>query len=69
MVEKNNEYFDKYGFIFIVFAHGKTPKEMLEMLKKRLNNKREDELKIAIKEQEKIIHLRLNRVSSGDKKI
>ena len=36
----NDEYFDKFGFIFIVCATGKTAKEMLDMLEVRLKNDR-----------------------------
>src|SRR5207237_8944271 len=34
----NDEYFKKHGFIFIVFATGKSAGEMLELLEDRLKN-------------------------------
>ena len=38
---KNDEYLEKFGFIFIVFATGKTAEEMLGLLESRLGNSRE----------------------------
>lgn len=60
----NNEYEKKFGYIFIVCATGKTAQEMLEMLNKRLPNNPKDELKIAAKEQNKITHLRIDKLFS-----
>ena len=58
----NNSYETKYGFIFIVCATGKSAEEMLSLLQERIKNDRSDELKIAITEQNKITHLRLNKL-------
>lgn len=55
----NDFYFDKFGFIFIVFATGKSAQEMLSLLKIRVENSREEELMNAAKEQDKITQLRL----------
>jgi len=60
--ELNDVYEEKYGFIFIVCATGKSAEEMLEILKKRLHNDRSDELKIAISEQNKITNIRLEKL-------
>jgi 2-oxo-4-hydroxy-4-carboxy-5-ureidoimidazoline decarboxylase len=54
----------KFGYIFIVCATGKSAKEMLEMLRKRLPNSPEVEIKIAAREQNKITHLRINKLFS-----
>lgn len=58
----NNAYFDKFGFIFIICATGKSADEMLEALLQRLPNDRAAELKIAAGEQAKITQLRLQKL-------
>ena len=60
----NSEYEKKFGYIFIVCATGKSAQEMLELLKKRLPNSPEAELKIAAREQNKITHLRIDKLFS-----
>ena len=52
-------YEDKFGFIFIVCATGKSADEMLALIKVRLNNNAETEMQNAAKEQNKITQLRL----------
>jgi OHCU decarboxylase len=58
----NAEYEKRFGFTYIVFASGKTPEEMLELLQQRLDNPREVELKNAAAEQIEITRLRLERL-------
>lgn len=58
----NSEYFKKFGYIFIVFATGKTAEEMLEILEKRLPNSTFEEIEIAGREQNKITRLRLEKL-------
>ena len=60
LAAQNNRYFDKFGFIFIVFATGKSAAEMLGLLNGRINNTAEQEIHNATVEQEKIMLLRLN---------
>jgi len=55
----NDEYFERHGFIFIVFASGKSPEEMLEILKSRIGNDTQTEMRIAAGEQWKIMRKRL----------
>jgi 2-oxo-4-hydroxy-4-carboxy-5-ureidoimidazoline decarboxylase len=62
--ELNGLYKEKFGFIFIVCATGKSAGEMLELLKSRMDNTYEDELKIAMTEQHKITVLRLKKLLS-----
>lgn len=62
LAEGNRLYEEKFGYIFIVCATGKSADEMLTLLKKRLNNKPEDEIKIAAAEQNKITKLRLQKL-------
>lgn len=55
----NEQYFERFGFIFIVCATGKTAAEILQLLRDRLSNNRATELRIAAEEQAKITALRL----------
>lgn len=59
----NHAYRDKLGFIFIVFATGKTAAEMLAILKSRIGNRRDEELCNAAGEQMKITRLRLTKLA------
>ena len=61
----NLAYRDRFGFIFIVFASGKSAAEMLALLQERITNSREVELANAANEQEKIMQLRLNQYLAG----
>ena len=58
----NGVYLKRFGFIFIVCATGKTAKQMLDLLNARLPNQRSDEILIAASEQNKITHLRLDKL-------
>jgi 2-oxo-4-hydroxy-4-carboxy-5-ureidoimidazoline decarboxylase len=60
LADANQEYADRFGFIFIVCATGKTANEMLELLRERLPNDPDTELRIAAEEQAKITALRLD---------
>jgi 2-oxo-4-hydroxy-4-carboxy-5-ureidoimidazoline decarboxylase len=64
LLEANEAYQQKFGFIFIVCATGKSATEMLAILQSRLPNTREEEIKIAAGEQEKITQLRLKALLS-----
>lgn len=55
----NHEYEEKFGFIFIVCASGKTAEQMLELIQIRLLNSRAIELSNAADEQLKITTIRL----------
>jgi len=58
----NDDYEKKFGYIFIVCATAKTADEMLDVLFARLSNTKEEEIKIAANEQNKITHLKLNKL-------
>ena len=62
LAELNQQYLDKYGYIFIVCATGKSAVEMLDILKSRLSNEKEEELLIAAREQMKITNIRLEKL-------
>lgn len=59
LAEANEIYLDRFGFIFIVCATGKTAEELLALLRARLPNDRATELRNAADEQSKITALRL----------
>jgi OHCU decarboxylase len=58
----NHEYEERFGFIFIVCATGKTSEEMLAILRARLQNDPGTELRAAAEEQRKIMRLRLEKL-------
>jgi OHCU decarboxylase len=62
MAALNNVYAEKFGFIFIVYATGKTSEEMLAILRHRLVNNPDEELLNAAAEQAKITALRLKKL-------
>lgn len=62
LAQGNAEYENRFGFIFIVCATGKSAEEMLALLKARLDNDLITELQIAADEQAKITRLRLEKM-------
>jgi len=62
LAELNQKYEDKFGYIFIVCASGKSSEELLAMLRARLENDPDEELRIAAAEQAKITRLRLQKL-------
>jgi 2-oxo-4-hydroxy-4-carboxy-5-ureidoimidazoline decarboxylase len=58
----NADYERRFGYIFIVCATGKTAPEMLGLLRERLANPPDDELRVAAGEQAKITRLRLQKL-------
>jgi 2-oxo-4-hydroxy-4-carboxy-5-ureidoimidazoline decarboxylase len=57
----NLAYEKKFGRIFIVCAAGKSAGEILEILRRRLDNGEATELRLAAEEQRKIMQLRLKK--------
>ena len=62
LAEGNRLYEEKFGYIFIVCATGKSAEEMLGMLQSRLANNPEEEIQIAADEQNKITKLRIEKL-------
>jgi len=60
LAEGNKRYLKRHGFIFIVFASGKTADQMLELLNARIDNSTDQELKLAAQQQLKITLKRLD---------
>lgn len=62
LTEMNRSYEEKFGFIYIVCATGKSSEELLRILRERLANTAETELRNAAAEQAQITKLRLNKL-------
>lgn len=60
LADANQRYLQRFGFIFIVCATGKSADEMLALLRERLDHDRATELRLAAEEQAKITALRLS---------
>lgn len=58
----NREYEAKFGRVYLICATGKSAAEMLSILKERIHNAPEVELKVALNEQAKITQLRLEKL-------
>lgn len=56
----NRAYEEKFGYIFIVCASGKSAADMLALLRARLNNDAAAEIRITAEEQARITRLRLH---------
>ena len=57
----NKKYKEKFGYIFIISAAGKSGKEILNELQARLSNSAEEEIKNAMEEQNRITKLRIEK--------
>ena len=62
LAEENRAYRDRFGYIFIVCATGRSADEMLGLLRMRMGNHADAELAIAAEEQRKITGLRLMKL-------
>ena len=58
----NHAYEQKFGYIFIICATGRTSEEMLAALRERIEHDAREELPIAAAEQSKITELRLKKL-------
>jgi len=62
LASDNRAYEEKFGYIFIVCATGKSAEEMLQLLEVRLKNDPATEIEVAADEQNKITKLRLEKL-------
>ena len=62
LLELNQKYVERFGFIFIVCASGKSALEMLQLLKGRINRSQMQELETASQEQKKITMIRIDNL-------
>lgn len=63
LAANNRRYFERFGYIFIVCASGKSAAQMADLLAARLGNAPDVELAIAAREQARITRLRLEKLS------
>jgi OHCU decarboxylase len=68
LARANHAYFEKFGYIYIVCATGKTAEGMLAILNQRLQNDLASELSIAAEQQRMITRLRLEKLLAGEQR-
>jgi 2-oxo-4-hydroxy-4-carboxy-5-ureidoimidazoline decarboxylase len=61
LMEATREYERRFGHIFIVCATGKSGLEILELLRRRLENDKQTEFREAAEQQRQITEIRLKR--------
>ena len=61
----NQEYFDKFGFVFLFSATGRSGEEVLTAFRSRIGNDRALEIRTAAEEQGMILRLRLEKLMEG----
>lgn len=62
LADGNRKYDERFGFIYIICATGKSADEMLAILRQRLGNDPATELRTAAGEQSKITRIRLEKL-------
>jgi allantoicase len=62
LTAQNRSYAEKFGYVFLICATGKSSEEILRALRQRLPNDRDSELRIAAEEQRRITRLRLEKL-------
>ena len=68
LARANRAYFEKFGYIYIVCATGKTAEGMLAILNQRLQNDPPSEISIAAEQQRLITRIRLEKLLTNDQK-
>ena len=63
MMARNLEYEERFGYVFLICATGRSGYEMLMALLTRLDNDPTEELRVAAAEQEKITRIRLEKLA------
>ncbi len=63
LADGNARYEERFGYLFIVCATGKSAEEMLELLRRRLSHIPSAEIEIAAAEQWKITRIRLEKLA------
>jgi 2-oxo-4-hydroxy-4-carboxy-5-ureidoimidazoline decarboxylase len=62
LAEANRAYEERFGFVFLVFASGKSAEQILDAARQRLGNDDETERRCVRVELGKIVRLRLERL-------
>ncbi|KAL0308735.1 UNVERIFIED_CONTAM: Uric acid degradation bifunctional protein TTL [Sesamum radiatum] len=66
LYEWNARYRQKFGFVFLIFASGRSTPEILAEIKRRYHKRPIVEFELAAKEQMKITELRLSKLFSAN---
>lgn len=66
LARANRAYFEKFGYIYIVCATGKSAEAMLAILNQRLQNDPPSEISIAAEQQRLITRIRLEKLLAGE---
>jgi OHCU decarboxylase len=66
LAQGNRSYYNKFGYICMICATGKSAEEMLALLDQRLQNDPARELPIAAEQQRQISRLRLKKLFAGE---
>ncbi len=61
LADVQEAYYQKFGFIFLIFASGRSSAEILEVARERIQHSEDQEWPIVSQELAKIIDLRLER--------
>ena len=67
LADAQGEYEQRFGFIFLIRASGRSAAEILRELERRLANDPETELVVAAQELQAIARLRLERLFGGER--
>jgi allantoicase len=62
LASQNRAYSEKFGYVFLICATGKSSEEILKALRQRIPNDPDTELRVAAEEQRKITRLRLEKL-------
>jgi OHCU decarboxylase len=68
LARANRAYFEKFGYIYIVCATGKSAEGMLAILNQRLQNDLPSEISIAAEQQRLITRIRLEKLLAGEQR-
>jgi len=68
LARANRAYFEKFGYIYIVCATGKSAEAMLAILNQRLQNDAPSEISVAAEQQRLITRIRLDKLLAGEEK-
>ena len=66
LARANRAYSEKFGYIYIVCATGKSAEGMLAILNQRLQNDPPSEISIAAEQQRLITRIRLDKLLGGE---
>lgn len=61
LADGNTRYRERFGYVFLICATGKSADEMLKSLRSRSENSPEAELGVAAEEQSKIMRIRIEK--------